>query len=60
MALHRPDYEYIQGKALLEDSKGKEWDLVRYYVDSKDREIDKLTRIIDNMKAVFEGIKRYI
>lgn len=60
MALHRPDYEYIQGKSILEESKGKEWDLVRYYVDSKDREIDKLTRVIDNMKAVFEGIKRYI
>ena len=60
MAYHAPDYEFIQGKSFLEGSKGKDWDLARYYVESKDREISRLNRIISEMSAVFKGIKQFI
>lgn len=60
MTLYRPDYESTQGKSILELSKGKDWDLARYYVGSKDREIIRLNRIISEMRQVFKGIKQFI
>lgn len=54
-----PDYEYTQGRDILNESKGKDWDLVRYYVSAQDREIDRLNIVINNMKQVFKGIKQF-
>jgi len=55
-----PDYDWIKGRDLVEKSKGEDWDAIRHFVGSKDRSIISLNREIQDMKAVFEGIKRYI
>lgn len=59
MALHTPDYEYIQGEKHLASLEGVFGDLVRYYVAGKDRQIAKLTRELKDITDALKTINRY-
>jgi len=54
------DNKYEEGKKLLEGLKGKDGDLIRYYVDSKDKYMKKLNEEIEEMMSIFDGISKYV
>lgn len=59
MALYTPDFDYDNGRELLEKLPNKEGEQIRLYVASKDREINKLEKRLGEMQEVFNGIKRF-
>ena len=59
MALYKPDHDYQSGKKMLEELKGVQGELIRYYVEKKEKHAKKLQERIDEMQKVFDGIKKY-
>lgn len=60
MAVYTPDYDYQNGKKMLEELKGAEGELIRYYVAQNDKYAKKLQEQIDEMQKVFDGIRKYV
>lgn len=59
MALSRPDYKYQNGKKHLEELDGEKGDLIRYYVQEKDKHTEALLKQIEEMREVFNGIRKF-
>lgn len=54
-----PDYDYENGKKLLEALPNKEGELIRFYVANVYYDIQRLEKKISDMQEVFNGIKRF-
>lgn len=59
MAFYTPDYRYQNGKKLLEELKGPDGELIRYYVAKNEEREKKLEAIIKEMSEVFNGIRKF-
>lgn len=60
MALYIPDYEYINGKNALEELKGPEGDLIRYYVSENERYAKKVNDRLEELTDALRVIKSFI
>ncbi len=59
MAVYTPDYDYQNGKKLLEELKGYEGKLIRYYVAENEKHSQSLQATIDEMMKVFQAIGKF-
>ena len=57
--LNSPDYDFENGRKLLEELPDREGELIRFYVANIYYDITRLKKRISEMQEVFNGIKRF-